>query len=65
MPSREVKDLVRRLEKQGWTVVLNRNGHYKAVPPGGGQPEFIAGTPSDWRALLNTVARLKQKGYRP
>ena len=65
MPSKEVKDLIRSLRKQGWTVEQTRNNHWKATAPTGGQPEYIASTPSDHRSLKNTVARLKRLGYDP
>ena len=58
--NREVRELVRDLERHGWTV---RQGgkHLKLVPPGGGRPAAVSRTPSDRsRALQNQLADLRR-----
>jgi predicted RNA binding protein YcfA (HicA-like mRNA interferase family) len=59
---RDVQQLVRKLEDQGWAVVLTGGGHLKATPPGGGAPVFMPATPSDWRSLKNSTALLRRRG---
>ena len=56
---REVRDLVRDLERHGWTVKQGK--HVKLTPPGGGRPVCISGTPSDHaRGMQNALADLRR-----
>lgn len=59
---REMNDLRRRAERQGWTIELRRSGHLKWVPPAGGPFVFSPSTPSDVRGIRNTRAELRRHG---
>lgn len=61
---RNVKDLQRLAEAQGWTCEKTTGGHHKWTSPDG-QIVGHSGTPSDWRAIDNFRAELKRKGLRP
>lgn len=50
--------------KKGWRVTQTAKGHYKFLAPSGGGVFFCAGTPSDYRAIANTKARIKQAEQR-
>lgn len=62
MAKKEIKQLVKDLERQGWRVELNK-GHYKAYPPSDKPMVVFASTPSDHRAFHNVLARLRKSGY--
>jgi hypothetical protein len=60
---KEIRDIIRQLEAQGWTVTKGkRSGHWKAMAPGGKGIVYFPGTPSDWRSVANTKSRLRQLG---
>lgn len=59
----EIKELLGKLEKQGCTIVRTRRGHYKVFLDGK-WITTLAGTPSDWRSLRNSLAPLKRAGVR-
>ncbi|MFE1785623.1 hypothetical protein ACFW9F_24380 [Streptomyces sp. NPDC059506] len=64
MANKEVRQLLKKLARQGFDVELTRNGHYKVYWDG----RFVgtlAGTPSDHRSLKNSVANLKRAGFQP
>lgn len=54
--------LVREAKQSGFHVEQLPGGHLKFVPPGGGQAIIGASTPSDYRSVKNTRARLKRAG---
>jgi hypothetical protein len=57
----DFKDIRKEAESQGWAVDKTQKGHWRFRPPKG---EIIvtSGTPSDYRAILNFVARLRRGG---
>jgi len=58
---KDTEELVRKLRRQGWRVSEAR--HYTAYPPDKSIPPIVfAKTPSDYRALKNTIARLRRAG---
>lgn len=60
----DMREIVRRLRNQGWTVESTNGGHFKAIPPDKSRPiVHFSGTPSDWRGIKNTVAELVRSGY--
>lgn len=61
-PNKEVTDLVKELRRQGWEVEKRKSNHIKATPPSGKGCVFFPCTPSDWRSLKNTKAKLKEMG---
>ncbi|OEV11952.1 hypothetical protein [Streptomyces nanshensis] len=64
MAHKEVRDLIRKLERQGFTVKLAKSGHYK-IYKGSQLLGTLPATPSDARSLKNAVAALKRAGFRP
>lgn len=62
--SNEVKELLKKLEEQGFIVEKTKKNHYKVFK----DKRLVATlpcTPSDWRSLRNCIAVLKKAGYRP
>lgn len=43
-------DLVRRLEREGWSVSQSRTGHLKVKAPEGRGQMTVSVSPSDWKA---------------
>ena len=65
MSNLDVRALVRKLCKQGFSVELTKGGHLRVTNPAG-QHINIANTPSDARSIRNLSARLKRDlGYDP
>lgn len=64
MVNKDMRQLVKKLEKQGFEVAMSKNGHY-VVRRNGARVATMPGTPSDWRSMANTIAVLKRAGYRP
>lgn len=60
MPSKDVRNLLKDLEAQGWRVEGTSKGHYVAYAPDGRGRVVIPGTPSDRRSLRNTLAALRR-----
>lgn len=61
---KELKEVLREAERQGWTVTETGGGHYKLVPPNKDKPiVYIGKTPSDFRALANIIARMRKSGF--
>ncbi len=61
---KEIRELVRELEAQGFAVRRTSKGHYFITKAG--QPiTTISGTPSDHKALANAIAKLKRAGFQP
>lgn len=59
----QFRDLRAAAEAQGWAVQETAKKHWKFVPPVGGlSPVFYSGSPSDWRAIRNFVAAMRQRG---
>jgi predicted RNA binding protein YcfA (HicA-like mRNA interferase family) len=61
---KELHQLLKKAEKQGWRVNRTKGDHYKWVSPEG-QIVFSAQTPSDSRAIKNIIRDLAKKGYEP
>lgn len=63
----EIRDLIRSLESQVFTVEMAKSGHWKVSAPAhlGGKKCQIAATPRQQRGVLNAITRLKRIGYEP
>lgn len=59
---KELKTLINLAVGQGWSVSINKSGHYKWVAPNG-KIVFSSSTPSDNRALKNLERDLKANGF--
>jgi len=57
----DTKAIVEALRAQGWRVESGK--HHKAFSPDGKTLVTFAKTPSDHRALLNTITRLRRGGF--
>lgn len=58
------KELLKRLEAEGWTVELKTSGHRKLTSPTGAVV-FTSSSPSDFRAIRNVERDLKRAGWKP
>jgi len=63
MMDKDTRKLVKALEAQGFTTRTTTKGHI-AVTLDGKVIAVLSGTPSDWRATRNAVARLRRAGFR-
>ena len=59
--TKELRELARVAEAQGWEVTPTNSGHVRWRPKTGGL-YFSGGTPSDKRALRNLRAALVRRG---
>jgi predicted RNA binding protein YcfA (HicA-like mRNA interferase family) len=62
MSRREMRQLMRRVEKQGFTTENTNGGHVKITSPDG-KPIFASSSPSDGRAIKNLISQLRRLGY--
>jgi hypothetical protein len=60
---KEMRKVLVALAGEGHRVVLTRNGHYRVLHTNGVGQVTMAGTPSDYRALRNTMATLRREGF--
>lgn len=60
---KDLRKIVKALEEQGFEVAVSSKGHL-LVSRDGEVIAVLAGTPSDWRSLLNGLAPLKRAGFR-
>ena len=60
----EFKKVRAESEVQGWRWEQRRNGHWMGFAPGGQGIVTFAGTPSDHRALANTIAKMRRLGFK-
>jgi predicted RNA binding protein YcfA (HicA-like mRNA interferase family) len=61
---KDIEQLKRKAEKQGWTVEVTNGGHRRWTSPQG-EKVFSALTPSDHRAIKNIIKELARRGYTP
>ena len=60
---KDVKDLLRRLKKEGAVVVRTKSDHWRITNPTTGQWVILAGTPSKYTSIHNTISELRKIGY--
>jgi len=60
---KELKEIVRAAETQGWRVEQRRGGHLFFYAPDGKNIVTSGSTPSDSRALRNLIAQLRRHGF--
>lgn len=57
------KQLLRKLEKQGWDIHYTGGGHYKLINPDNNQMVVCGSTPcSGKRTQLNLISKLRRAG---
>ncbi len=61
---KEIQRLVKKLREQGWRVEETTAG-YMAFSPDGVTKVLFHKTPSDHRAMRNTISRLRKGGFDP
>lgn len=59
---KELKEIVKAAEQQGWRVKTTKKGHQMFFAPDGVNKVTAAGTPSDHRAIDNLLAELRRYG---
>jgi predicted RNA binding protein YcfA (HicA-like mRNA interferase family) len=60
---KELKEVIREAENQGWTVRRSKKGHLQFFAPDGKSIVVSGGTPSDHRAMPNLIQRLRRHGF--
>lgn len=59
---KDLRKIVKRLEKQGWRVEHGKT-HTKLFPPDKTKPIVVVpNTPSDHRSLRNSIAQIRRSG---
>lgn len=61
---KELKEITREAERQGWRVGETKKGHPQFFAPDGENIVTGSGTPSDHRSIDNLVARLRRYGFK-
>lgn len=61
-PNKDVTQLIQEAKAQGWVVTRKHSGHLKWVSPTG-HIVFTGFTPSDKRAIKNTITQLRIGGF--
>lgn len=59
----QTEALIKACTQQGWRVEHRKGGHYMAFPADKTQPPVaFAATPSDHRAIKNTISQMRRSG---
>ena len=61
---KELKEIVKAAEEQGWQVKTNKQGHPMFYAPDGINIVTAGGTPSDHRAIANLLSDLRRNGFK-
>jgi hypothetical protein len=62
--AKDVGDLLRELEKQGFHWELTRKCHYRVFSPDGTIATTIGNSSGNWRSLLNSLSWLRKAGFK-
>jgi predicted RNA binding protein YcfA (HicA-like mRNA interferase family) len=60
--TKDIKQLIKKAEKQGWIVSLSKGGHLRWKSPDG-KMLFCSATPGDVRMIKNHEAEMRRNGY--
>jgi hypothetical protein len=61
--NKDVNDLIKEAQRQGWTITMTRSNHLKWVSPMG-DFFFSSSTPSDGRRVVNKISQdLRMNGF--
>lgn len=63
MKDKDLNQLRKLAEAQGWRVVRTHNDHYKWYAPDGKTMVVSGSTPSDHRAFKNQLALMRRAGF--
>jgi predicted RNA binding protein YcfA (HicA-like mRNA interferase family) len=61
---KELKEIVKAAEEQGWRVKTTKRGHSMFLAPDGINKVTAGGTPSDHRAVANLLGDLRRYGFK-
>jgi predicted RNA binding protein YcfA (HicA-like mRNA interferase family) len=61
---KDFKKVRQEAEAQGWRVRATKKGHWQFFAPDGRTIVTAPGTPSDHRALANTISDLRRAGFK-
>lgn len=61
--SKDIRQIVKELEKQGFSVEHTKNGHLRVRDQEGRPIYTMPSTPSCWRATRNAIAELRRRGF--
>ena len=59
---RDLWQAYKAAKRAGWRFQPLRNSHSRWLSPDGKAAVTVPATPSDWRAVSNTISRLRQAG---
>lgn len=62
MPDKDVKKLLRDLQREGATVTMANSGHWRVTNPSTGRSVQIPASPGNARWLRNAATRLRRIG---
>jgi predicted RNA binding protein YcfA (HicA-like mRNA interferase family) len=60
--NKDVKQLIKKAEAQGWIITHSRGGHLRFYAPDG-HLLFFSATPSDPRAIKNHISQMCRYGF--
>jgi hypothetical protein len=60
--NKDVNNLIKEAEKQGWIIGLTKSNHLKWSGPNN-QLFFSSSTPSDWRVVMKIKKDLRMNGF--
>ncbi|HEY6550936.1 MAG TPA: hypothetical protein VIY71_07035 [Solirubrobacterales bacterium] len=60
---KELKEIIKAAEEQGWRVSATKRGHSMFYAPDGVNKVLAAGTPGGGRGMENLVAKLRSYGF--
>ena len=64
MPSKEVKQLVKKLKAQGFECIPTSNGHIRVFKDGN-RVTTISSTPSKRSSIRHAITQAKRYGFQP
>lgn len=62
MNTKDVRQLLRQVEREGGVVTRAPNGHWRIYNPATHRSAQITASPSDYRSLRNALVRLRRIG---
>ncbi|MER7063985.1 hypothetical protein [Streptomyces albidoflavus] len=63
MSRRDITEIVKELERQGFEVKMGGSGHWKVYDADGHLIATLPATPSDGRGVRNVLAVLRRAGF--
>lgn len=60
--NKDVNNLIKKAEDQGWVVTYTKNTHLKWVSPLGAF-FYSSSSPSDWRVVMKITKDLRMNGF--